>query len=145
MERCRSASLLGRQLTPYPGYAYHPEADQIEATEAMSVQDRIRKYRREGGAADLVRVEVLVPADARDDVVELAAKLRADYRDRKLRLSALIEEALVKYRSRVLDNADLDRLPDLTQRAEVVGRALMERGDARAFALGRRMLEEAGR
>lgn len=111
----------------------------------MSVQDRIRKYRLEGGAADLVRVEVLVPANRREDVIKLASSLRADHRNRKARISELCEQALAQYRSRVLDNIDLDRLPDPRKRAAVVGRALMERGDARAFALGRRLLHEAGR
>jgi hypothetical protein len=42
----------------------------------MSVRKRIEKYRRSGGAADLVKVEVLVPPSARDDVLRLAARLR---------------------------------------------------------------------
>lgn len=113
---------------------------------AMSVQDRIRKYRREGGAADLVRVEVLVPAHRREDVIKLASSLRADHRNRKARISDLCEQALSQYRSRVLDNIDVGRLPpDPGKRAAVIGRALMERGDARAFALGRRLLHEADR
>lgn len=114
-----------------------------ETKVAMSVQDRIRKYRREGGAADLVRVEVLVPARSRENIIKLASRLRADDRDRKAHISDLCEQALSQYRSRVLDNIDLDRLPDPRKRAAVVGRALMERGDARAFALGRRLLHAA--
>ena len=42
----------------------------------MSLRKRIEKYRCSGGAADLVKVEVLVPPSARDDVLRLAAKLR---------------------------------------------------------------------
>jgi hypothetical protein len=48
------------------------------------------------------------------------------------------------YGARVLDNVDLDRLPALRARAGVIARALMERGDARAFVLGREILAQAG-
>lgn len=55
------------------------------------------------------------------------------------------EHALSLYGVRILDNVDLDRLPDLRARASVIARALMERGDARAFALGRELLSHAER
>jgi hypothetical protein len=45
---------------------------------------------------------------------------------------------------RILDNIDLDRLPDFRSRAAVVARAMIDRGDARAFAMGRQMLERLG-
>jgi hypothetical protein len=109
----------------------------------MSVRRRIEKYRSSGGAADLVKVEVLVPPAAREDVVRLAAKLRSEHRDNK-ELRGLCDHALSLYGARVLDNVDLDRLPDLRARAGVIARALMERGDARAFVLGREILAQAG-
>jgi hypothetical protein len=109
----------------------------------MSVRHRIEKYRSLGGAADLVRVEVLVPPSARDDVLRLAEKLRSDHRDHK-KLRRLCERALSLYGARVLDNVDLDRLPGMRARAGVIARALMERGDARAFVLGREILAQAG-
>jgi hypothetical protein len=93
-----------------------------------------------GGAADLVRVEVLVPPHARDQVVAAAARLRAEHR-RVKELESLYERALRSYRVRILDNVDLDRLPDLRSRAAVAARALIDRGDARAFALGRQILD----
>ena len=34
-----------------------------------------------------------------------------------------------------------DRLPDLRSRAAVAARAMIDRGDARAFAMGRQMLD----
>lgn len=46
----------------------------------MSVQERIRRYRTTGAAADLARVEVLVPAVARDEVLALARRLRREHR-----------------------------------------------------------------
>lgn len=104
-------------------------------------QKRIDKYRREGGAAGLVRVEVLVPPEARADILASAASLRAAHRGKK-ELRALYDDALRLYRTRVLDNVDVDRLPDLRSRAAVVARAMIDRGDARAFAMGRRMLDQ---
>ncbi len=110
----------------------------------MAVRDRIQRYRKTGGASDLVRVEVLVPAARRDDILSQAAEMRAEYRQRKERLQEDIEEAVGRYGVRLLDNIDLDRLPDLAQKAKVIANALIERGDARAFAMGRRMLDEIG-
>jgi hypothetical protein len=101
---------------------------------------RIRKYRSEGGAADLARVEVLVPPSARKEILAIASRLRAAHRSNK-ELRSLYDNALRDYRVRILDNVDLDRLPDLRSRAAVVARAMIDRGDARAFALGRQMLD----
>jgi len=111
----------------------------------MSARKRVQKYRSVGGAADLARVEVLVPPAMRDQVVAFALRLRTEYRSTK-ELQRMVDGALASYRTRILDNVDLDRLPDLRSRASVVARALIDRGDARAFALGREMLAhiEAG-
>jgi len=105
----------------------------------MSVRQRIEKYRSSGGAADLVRVEVLVPSSARDAVLGMAADLRAKHRSEK-DLQAMCDEALARYGVRIRDSIDFERLPDLQSRAEVIAKAMMERGDAHAFALGRRIL-----
>lgn len=108
----------------------------------MATRDRIRRYRHEGGAADLVRVEVLVPSGSREQVVQLASRLRDAHRQRKGRIVQLCAEALSRYRTRVLDGVDLDRLQGEDQKASVIAKALIERGDARAFALGRQILAE---
>jgi hypothetical protein len=104
---------------------------------------RVKKYRSEGGGADLARVEVLVPPSARDEILAIASRLRAEHRGNK-ELRSLYERALELYRARILDNVDLDRLPDLRSRAAVVARAMIDRGDARAFSMGRRMLALLG-
>jgi hypothetical protein len=106
----------------------------------MSAWKRVQKYRSVGGAADLTRVEVLVPPAKRDQVVAFASRLRADHRRRTKELQQMMDRALASYGIRILDNVDLDRLPDLRSRAAVVARAMIDRGDARAFALGREML-----
>jgi len=104
---------------------------------------RVRRYRTQGGAADLARVEVLVPPSARAEILAVASRLRAEHRGNK-ELRSLYDDALKLYRARILDNVDLDRLPDLRSRAAVVARAMIDRGDARAFAMGRQMLDRIG-
>ena len=108
-----------------------------------ATRKRVQKYRSEGAAADLVRVEVLVPPAGRNEILAVASRLRGDHRGTK-ELRSLYENALKSYRVRILDNVDLDRLPDLRARAAVVARAMIDRGDARAFALGRKMLDCLG-
>lgn len=108
-----------------------------------SARQRVSKYRSEGAGADLARVEVLVPPAARKEILAMASRLRAEHRAQK-ELRALYDQALASYRVRILDNIDLDRLPDFRARAAVVARAMIDRGDARAFAMGRRMLERLG-
>jgi hypothetical protein len=111
----------------------------------MTTRDRIRRYRESGGAADLVRVEVLVPKESRVDILARAAEMRNDHRRRKELLQQYLDQAVANYRVRILDNLDLDRLPGILEKSRVVANALMERGDARAFAIGRRMLAELER
>jgi hypothetical protein len=115
----------------------------------MSVQKRLQKYRSVGGAADLARVEVLVPPSARAEVLAFAERVRSQHRNspeyqKTKELRGMCDKALTSYRTRILDNVDLDRLPDLRSRATVMARAMIDRGDARAFALGREMLAHIG-
>jgi hypothetical protein len=104
---------------------------------------RVKRYRSVGGAADLARVEVLVPPSAREEILAVASRLRAEHRGNK-ELRLLYDKALALYRTRILDNIDLDRLPDLRSRAAVIARAMIDRGDARAFAIGRQLLDRVG-
>jgi hypothetical protein len=110
----------------------------------MSVQERIERYRKSGGASDLVRVEVLVPASGRDELLAHAARLRNDHRAERQKLQQRIDEAVARYGVRVLDNIDLSRLSSVSEKARVVGKALIERGDAQAFVIGRQLLSAAG-
>lgn len=108
----------------------------------MSVRDRVRKYRETGGASDMVRVEVLVPSSKRGEIVAGAARLRAEHRARKQRLQEICSKAVERYAVRLFDNIDLGRVGDPMRQAPVIANALMERGDARAFVMGRRILAE---
>jgi hypothetical protein len=111
--------------------------------EVKAARQRIKKYHSERGTADLARVEVLVPPSARKEILAAASRLRAEHRAGK-ELRALYNKALDLYRTRILDSVDLDRLPDLRSRAAVIARAMIDRGDARAFAMGRQMLDCLG-
>lgn len=109
----------------------------------MSVQDRIRKYRTQGGAAGFVRVEVLVPPSDRERVRAYARQLRGNRRAAQEELEAMCRDAIAQFGVRVLDNIDPDRLPTAQKRARVVGRALMDKGGLAGFKLGRQLIEQA--
>ncbi len=53
---------------------------------------------------------------------------------------AAIEEALRLYGARATENLSLNNLTDSRSKARVLGRKLMEHGDTRAYALGRRLV-----
>jgi hypothetical protein len=109
----------------------------------MSIRQRIEKYRTTGGAADFVRVEVLVPAANKGLILSHAAQLRDQHRERKQRTEAAIAQALSLYGARITENIDLNRLETTKSRARIVAQTLMERGDARAYALGQNLLKIA--
>ncbi len=108
----------------------------------MSARKRVERYRSIGGASDLVRVEVLVPASKRADILAKASEFRTEHRATKQRLHAMCVEAVERYTACVLDKVDLSRLADPQQKARVIAGVLMESGDARAFAMGQRILAE---
>lgn len=78
----------------------------------------------------------------RDEIVSAAAKLRSAHRAERSRLVEFIKIATERYGLRVFDNIDIEKLDDLPQKARIVANALMERGDARAYAMGRKMVIE---
>jgi hypothetical protein len=111
---------------------------------AMGVRDRINRYRQSGGAADLVRVEVLVPKSSRDEILASASSLRATHRQKNDRLRLHLDGVLQQYGTRILDNVDLSRVADVCEKSKIAANVLIERGDARAYVIGRRLLAEAG-
>jgi hypothetical protein len=59
-----------------------------------AAHQRVKKYRSEGGAADLARVEVLVPPSAREEILAVASRLRAEHpSDRPLILLSHLDVA----------------------------------------------------
>ena len=69
----------------------------------MSVQDRVQRYKSTGGGVGLVRVEVLVPTEDREEILELAADLRRKRREK----SSYIALKPVVNRESVNDRAKL--------------------------------------
>ena len=104
---------------------------------------RVRKYRSEGGAADapFTLRFWFHPQPARRFRRRLPECERPLRNGRELKV--LLDKALRLYGPRILDNVDLDQLADLRSRVAVAARAMIDRGDARAFALGRQMLDRA--
>lgn len=121
----------------------------------MSARERIRRYKESGGAAGLIRVEVLVPPEAREQVIAVAARLRREHRlakamrsvnaeavnDRaKLMIHRLLARRIAGDRqiverarslvSRARDGSDLDEWRVLLSRdPETVRRTIVERSD----------------
>lgn len=73
----------------------------------MSQSIRTKRYRTHGGAADLVRVEVMVPPQRRQEIIDIAVKMRAEYREGKLmpELECLHRLAVEKFGDSCLWNA----------------------------------------
>ena len=56
----------------------------------MGKTERQERYKATGGAADLVKVEMLVPPAYRERLLRLAASFRDEHRQRKEEISAII-------------------------------------------------------
>ena len=96
----------------------------------MGIRERIQRYRDSGAAADLVRVEVLVPPDTRDQVLSLAERLRDEHRRTKAIRSVNAERVndraklmihrLLAHRI-VSDPGIVDQARDMVSRARAAG------------------------
>ena len=96
----------------------------------MGIRERIQRYRDSGAAADLVRVEVLVPPDTRDQVLSLAERLRDEHRRAKAIRSVNAERVndraklmihrLLAHRI-VSDPGIVDQARDMVSRARAAG------------------------
>lgn len=79
----------------------------------MSKSQRQERYKTTGGAADLVKVETLVPAACRSQVLALAAKLREEHRQRKAEVNAVVAKvraACVSQPRRFAKPVNVDRI-----------------------------------
>lgn len=126
-------------VAPYPGYAYINGIRDFGGT--MAAQDRMLRYKSKGGAAGLVRVEVLVPPDDRRKILDLATRLRVDHRRKAMetgRLAALFDEAVTRYGTRCLWNVKPQPTPGGML---VIADKLRKHGDMEAWKLAARIRE----
>jgi len=108
--------------------------------QASSVRERVRQSRERHRRAGLKRIEVIVPEDKADLLRAYAAQLREGSRSEVIeQVRKLVRKAYRKFHARCLDNIHID--PDSADLADaaVVAAALMHRGNAEAFKLGRQI------
>ena len=108
--------------------------------QASLVNERVRQSRERRRRAGLKRIEVFVPEDKADLVKAYAAQLREDSQSEVLgQVRKLVAKAYRKFQVRCLDNIHVD--PDSADLADaaVVAAALMHRGNAEAYKLGRQI------
>lgn len=105
-----------------------------------AVSERVSKLRHRRNMAGLIRVEVMVPKDHADSLRAYAAQLRHGSGSERLdAIRKLIAKAYDRYRAQYLDNIDIR--PDHADFADaaIIAAALMHRGNAEAFKLGRQI------
>ena len=70
----------------------------------MSVQDRVKRYKSTGGGVGLVRVEVLVPPEDREEILKLAADLRRQRREKSsnIALKPVVNRESVNDRAKLI-------------------------------------------
>lgn len=106
----------------------------------QNVSERVSKLRRRRRDAGLIRVEVVVPIDQADALRAYAAQLRDGSKSERMEeLRKLIAKAYDKYRAKCLDNIDIKPEKADFADAAIVAAALMNRGGAEAFKLGRQI------
>ena len=105
-----------------------------------SVRERVAQSRERRRRAGLKRVEVFVPTDKVDLVKAYVAQLRegSDSETRE-KVRQLLVKAYRNYHAQYLDNIKVD--PDKADFADaaIVAAALMHRGNAEAYKLGRQI------
>ncbi len=105
---------------------------------ALMIKDRVNQMRVRQRQAGLMRVEVLVPSDHADAVRAHAAQLREGSQSKRIKeIRKLLARAYRKYHASCLDNIGIQPEEANFGDAAVVAAALMHRGDAEAYKLGR--------
>jgi hypothetical protein len=109
----------------------------------MSARERIKRYKTEGGASDLVRVEVLVPPHDRDTIIEMAAQMRDTHRNEKLNaeLTQLHRQAFENFGTRCLWNMKPSATPS---GMSIVADQLRKHGGMDAWRLATKIKEVLG-
>ena len=105
-----------------------------------SSKERVRASRARRRDSGLKRVEVYAPADKIDLVKAYAAQLRDGSGEETLAAARkLIARAYKRFHASCLDNIDIDpQRADLSD-AAIIAIALMHRGGAEAYKLGREL------
>lgn len=104
----------------------------------MDVNERVHRSRERRLHAGLKRVEVFVPEDKLDLLKAYAVQLReGSQSEARQKLRHLVEKAYQKFRASCLDNIDVDPASADFADGAVVAAALMYRGNAEAYKLGK--------
>jgi hypothetical protein len=104
----------------------------------IPVHQRVQASRNRRRAAGLKRVEVFVPDDKVDLLKAYVAQLRnGSQAEAKDRLRKLIAKAYAQYRALYLDNIGINPASADFADAAIVAAALMHRGNAAAYKLGK--------
>jgi hypothetical protein len=106
----------------------------------MPVRDRVARHREALKARALVRVEVVVPEEFRDDVKAYVRRLMRRRTAGSIEaVRAKVDEAYRRFGAQCLDNIAVRPQRATLGEARVVANALMERGHRDAFLLGREL------
>ena len=110
----------------------------------LRVAERVQQSRARRRLAGLKRIEVFVPEDKVDLVRAYVAQLREGSQSEALRqVRKLVAKAYRKFRARCLDNIQIDPASASLADAMIVAAALMHRGGAEAYKLGRQIRDLA--
>lgn len=105
-----------------------------------SASERVQQLRERRRLAGLKRVEVFVPADKVDLVKAYVAQLReGSDSESRLKVRRLLAKAYRTFHARYLDNIKVDPATADFADAAVVAAALIHRGNAEAYKLGRQI------
>lgn len=107
---------------------------------SSAISQRVARSRERKRLAGFRRVEVLVPDDKVDLLKAYAAELR-EGSDSELRdkVRQLVARAYSNFRALCLDNIQIDPAKADLADAAIVAAALMHRGNAEAYKLGRQI------
>ena len=105
-----------------------------------SLSERVNQFRERRRRAGLKRVEFFVPIDKIELVKAYVAQLREGSDSESMeKVRRLIGKAYRNFHARCLDNIKVDPAKADFADAAVVAAALMHRGNAEAFKLGRQI------
>lgn len=109
-------------------------------SQASLSSERVRRLRDRHRRVGFRRVEVLVPEDKVDLLKSYAAQLREGSQSERLeKVRRLVAKAYRHHYARCLDNISVDPEKADFADAAVVAAALMHRGNADAYKLGRQL------